>query len=75
MVALLARHVQRPHAVGAHIAEGHRRAGLEIAVGCSWRRGYRVGGFVGKTAKLIAGKQTDALSRGPQRAVLVSRKV
>jgi hypothetical protein len=27
MVALPARHVERPHAVGAHVAEGHRVAG------------------------------------------------
>jgi hypothetical protein len=27
MVALPTRHIERPHAVGAHVAEGHRVAG------------------------------------------------
>jgi len=35
VVALPAAHVERPHAVGAHVAEGHGRAGLR-----SWPRAH-----------------------------------
>jgi hypothetical protein len=35
VVALPAAHVERPHAVGAHVAEGHRRSGLR-----SWSRAH-----------------------------------
>jgi hypothetical protein len=30
LMALPAAHVERPHAVGAHVAEGHWRPGLRV---------------------------------------------
>jgi hypothetical protein len=55
VVALPARHVERPHAVGAHVAEGHWVAGWG-----SRRLGGR-SGAASLTAKLVPGRHTEHL--------------
>jgi hypothetical protein len=40
VVALPAAHVERPHAVGAHVAEGHRRPGLRSGLVAHAGGGY-----------------------------------
>jgi hypothetical protein len=50
VVALPAAHVERPHAVGAHVAEGHRRSGLR-----SWSRAH-AGEDISGCAKVVRGE-------------------
>jgi hypothetical protein len=65
MMALPTRHRERPHAVGAHVAEGHRRSDLR-----SWARAH-----VGEDAASAASSESCRASVVANRAALSRRTI